>query len=218
MAMNVSQAANFLGVSEQTVKRWLRQGVIPVHYQKGTPRFLPDELLSWADYCKLGRGSAMGKDQPTTPIELLIDALDRGGVHYDVPAAPVEGLLSDVLSRLPLPEQADRKALHQLLVQREAIISTGVGRGVAVPHPKDAADAALDQAYLGCFFLAQEVDYKALDGQPVFCLFVLLAPNAAIHLKILSELAKRVKNPTFIDALRTKPEPEALRGLFLEQV
>lgn len=101
------------------------------------------------------------------------------------------------------------------LRQREAVGSTGIGRGVAIPHCRSEASAAPRAAFLR---LAHPVDFGARDGQPVDLVFAMVSPGerAQDHLDTLSELAGAFADAGFRDAVRAAPDITALRGLLLE--
>ena len=108
-----------------------------------------------------------------------------------------------------------RSAVFDSLFAREKLGSTGLGRGIAIPHGriKDLQQAS------GAFFrLATPVPFDSPDGEPVSLLFVLLVPEQATeqHLQILSELAERFSEPTCRDALRAADSAEAVLRIFAE--
>ena len=82
------------------------------------------------------------------------------------------------------------------IVTREAKMSTGIHKGIAVPHGKTNA---LDDIYGIIGISRKGIDYDALDGQPVYLLFMLLAPqkDSEMHLRLLKRLAALLDNPQF---------------------
>ena len=97
---------------------------------------------------------------------------------------------------------------------REAVGSTGIGHGVAIPHCR----AALASEPVAAFIrLSAPVDFRAYDGQPVDLVFAMAAPEDRTqqHLDTLSELAGQFANPGFRDALRGARDITALRRLLL---
>ena len=108
-----------------------------------------------------------------------------------------------------------RSAVFDSLFSREKLGSTGLGRGIAIPHGriKGLKDA------LGAFMrLAEPVPFDAPDGRPVSMLFVLLVPEQANehHLQLLSELAQMFSDRSFRDQLLTAPDALAAHSLFAQ--
>lgn len=99
--------------------------------------------------------------------------------------------------------------IRQALMEREQLGSTGVGRGVAIPHGKIEGVSEI----VGVFAkLDQAVDFEAVDDQPVDLIFVLLAPAdaTAAHLKALAKVSRLLRDERVREALRGAETPEAL--------
>jgi PTS system nitrogen regulatory IIA component len=98
------------------------------------------------------------------------------------------------------------------VLHRERLGSTGVGRGVAIPHGKLAK---LDRL-VGLFArLDKPIDFEALDGEPVDLIFLLLAPEGAgaDHLKALARIARLLRDEKIAEQLRAARDESALRAL-----
>lgn len=103
----------------------------------------------------------------------------------------------------------DERAVHEILLQRERLGSTGVGNGIAIPHGKLAK---LDRLF-GLFArLDHPIDFEALDGQPVDLVFLLLAPESAgaDHLKALARIARLLRDSSVADRLRESRDARAI--------
>ena len=109
---------------------------------------------------------------------------------------------------------AARDVLETLL-QRERLGSTGVGRGIAIPHGRLAA---LKSIY--CLFARLEtpIDFDALDNEPVDLIFLLLAPEhaGADHLKALARISRLLREPASIEKLRTSHDRAALYSVLTQ--
>jgi nitrogen PTS system EIIA component len=90
---------------------------------------------------------------------------------------------------LPLPADVDRELLLRLFLAREASASTAVGDGIAIPHVRNPIVLHVAQPAITLAFLAQPVDFKALDGKPVHVLFSIISPTTRCHLQLLSRLS-----------------------------
>lgn len=90
------------------------------------------------------------------------------------------------------------EALKEIL-NREAVLSTGVGKGIALPHAKTKF---VKDSILSFATLKEPLDYESLDGQPVkiVCLLLGLENNVGAHLKLLSKISRLLNN----DILRTE--------------
>lgn len=106
-----------------------------------------------------------------------------------------------------------RSAVFDSLFAREKLGSTGLGRGIAIPHGRIKGLTEACGAFLR---LATPVPFDSPDGQPVSLLFVLLVPEQATeqHLQILSELAERFSERTCREALGAADSAEAILRIF----
>jgi PTS system nitrogen regulatory IIA component len=97
-------------------------------------------------------------------------------------------------------------------MERESLGSTGVGRGVAVPH---ARLAGLDRMRAVLVRLDKPVAFDAVDGQPVDLLFVLLAPeqSESQHLRALARVSRLFRQSEVREQLRQARTPDALHAI-----
>ncbi len=98
---------------------------------------------------------------------------------------------------LRLPEEVDREFLLEVLLAREALESTAVGDGIAVPHVRNPVVLHVEQPAITLCFLEAPVDFGALDGHPVHTLFTLISPTVKAHLHLLSRLTFALRNADF---------------------
>jgi PTS system nitrogen regulatory IIA component len=108
-----------------------------------------------------------------------------------------------------LPE----RTIFDILQEREKLGTTGVGRGIAIPHGKFPG---LDGIY-GLFVrLESPINFDSVDNQPVDLIFLLLAPEAAgaDHLKALARVSRLLRSGTMCEKLRTAENAQEIWKLF----
>lgn len=116
-----------------------------------------------------------------------------------------------------IAQQAPEFTANELfdnLINRERLGSTGIGKGVAIPHCR----AKHCSQTLGALFKLQEaVDFDAVDNEPVDMMFVLLVPEEATeeHLQLLSQIAQRFSDENVRDSMRSAETSNALFKEFL---
>ena len=105
--------------------------------------------------------------------------------------------------------------VFETLLQREKLGSTGVGRGIAIPHGRISALPRIVSLFAK---LEEPIDFEALDGEPVDLIFLLLAPEhaGADHLKALARISRLLREPSTIDRLRTSRDRAALYSVLTE--
>ena len=215
MDLKVRDVARLLNVSEGTVYRWARKRSLPSHRVHDQFLFNRVELQEWAALHKHRVSPELfAADQSEDGIPDLLAAFRRGGITYDLPGEKREDVLA-AISRLPgIPAGVNRELLHQLLLAREALASTSIGDGIAVPHPRDPVIVHVDRPAVFLCFLRNPVDFGATDGIPVRVVFLLLSPSVRDHLRLLARLAAALHDPEWKALLRAAaPEARILERL-----
>lgn len=107
----------------------------------------------------------------------------------------------------------DEEAFYHAIIEREKIVSTGIGMGVAIPHAKLPS---YDQFFIALGVLQKPVDWHALDGAPVRIVFMIGGPDdkQTEYLQILSSLTHAIKDDERRKKLLTLQEPRAIIELF----
>ena len=110
----------------------------------------------------------------------------------------------------------DREGYKKGILAREALGSTAVGDGIAIPHAKVAA---VDEPGLAAMVVPDGVDYGAFDGSPANLLFMIAAPDgeADSHLEALSKLSMLLMDPEFKNSLTAAETPEDFLRLINEK-
>ena len=212
MQLTVREAAELLAVSERTIYRWVRRGQLQAHRLNNQVRFNRAELLEWATAEQLEVSSEILGKAGAAPHSLpsLAQALARGGVHFDIAGSDKATAIKAVVDRLTLPAGVDSESLWRILLAREALGSTGIGGGIALPHVRNPIILHGVEPAVALCFLAKPIDFAALDGQPVCVLFLLLSPTVPVHLHLLSRLSFMLRDPAFKQALDARAQVAAI--------
>jgi PTS system nitrogen regulatory IIA component len=144
------------------------------------------------------------------------DLLARGAIAPSV-AAPTKRQALAVVSEIAA-RAYDLKASRVLdaLVEREALSTTGVGHGVAIPHAHVEGLTAMSGIFVR---LRPPVQFEAVDEEPVDLIFAILAPPDAgsDHLRTLARVARTLRSPELRLQLRQAQGPDAIRALFARE-
>lgn len=194
MELTVKDVARALSISEDAVYELVDGRGLPAQQVDGGLRVHRAELLEWAN----AQGLAVATElfaAPAAVLPTLAAALEAGGVVYDLPGDDTPSVLHHLVAALPLPAEADRELLHSVLLAREALGSTGIGDGIAIPHPRNPIVLHVDRPLVTLCFLRRPVDFGAVDGKPVVALFSLISSTPKMHLHLLSRLAYVLRDP-----------------------
>lgn len=107
----------------------------------------------------------------------------------------------------------NEEAFYHAIIEREKIVSTGIGMGVAIPHAKMPS---YNQFFIGIGVLEKPVDWHALDGAPVRLIFMIGGPDdkQTEYLQILSGLTQTIKDEDRRQKLLTLHQPQTMIELF----
>jgi len=212
----VKDAARLLDVSEKTIYRWIKQGSIPAYRLHDQYRFNRAEILEWATARRIAVSPEIFREEDAEAASLphLHDALKAGGIYYRIGGSDKATVLHNVVETMHLPEEVDRKFLHEVLMAREALGSTAIGDGIAIPHVRNPVILHLQRPLVTVCFLERPVAFGALDGKPVNTLFTLISPTLRAHLHLLSRLSFALRDHTFKEAvLRQAPREELMAAV-----
>jgi PTS system fructose-specific IIC component/PTS system nitrogen regulatory IIA component len=144
---------------------------------------------------------------------LLHEVFPAKFIKLDLEAEDKEEAFEEMVDYFCQAERSGaREEILEALREREAKMSTGIHKGIAVPHGKINA---IDQVYGVLGISRKGIDYDALDGEPVYLLFMILAPpgDSERHLRILKRLAELLENPQFYMELLSQKDPQGAYGV-----
>jgi PTS system nitrogen regulatory IIA component len=139
----------------------------------------------------------------------LCDLLAPDGIMASMNATSKKHALQELSNIAAERTGLDAREIFNTLLQRERLGSTGLGRGIAIPHVKLTG---LKRIF--CLFarLDQPIDYESHDNEPVDLIFLLLAPETAgaDHLKALARVARLLREGNVVTKLRQSRDADAI--------
>ncbi len=146
----------------------------------------------------------------------LRDYFTPGAISFDLQATNKDSVLDELVRLLGVDQRAG-DTLLRVLQRRESLGSTGMGRGIAIPHCRSLVANRLRLAYGGS---RKGVEYQAIDGKPVHHLFLIVAPPLEIsnqYLPVLGRIAQFAKEPDVPDRLAALTRPDDFFRLLEEK-
>ncbi len=146
------------------------------------------------------------------------DFLNPKAMSVDLEATTKEGVIKELLGILAKAGTIkNEEKLFKILMDREALGSTGIGQGVGIPHGKTDSLRRL----VGALGISKSgVDFDSLDGEPTHIFFLLIAPedSAGPHLKALAKISRLLKDKFFREKLiKAKTKKEAIDIIVKEE-
>ncbi len=146
------------------------------------------------------------------------DFIEVGAIRADLKAQDKEGVIEELVEALVQSDgvkQGDRASIVDAVMKREELGSTGIGRGVAVPHTKHASVDRL----IGTVGISRDgVDFNSLDGEKVNIFFLLVSPpdRPGDHLRALENISRQLRDDTFCRFLRQSRTVDEIKQLLDE--
>jgi PTS system nitrogen regulatory IIA component len=145
----------------------------------------------------------------------LADLIAPEAVFPALKAKSKKQALQELAQRAAKLTGVDGRDILDTLLQRELLGSTGLGRGIAIPHGRVPALQSIVSVFAR---LEEAIDFEALDDEPVDLIFLLLAPEhaGADHLKALARISRLLREPSSIEKLRTSKDRAAIYSVLTE--
>jgi fructose-specific phosphotransferase system IIA component len=146
------------------------------------------------------------------------DFIQSGAIQADLQATTKEGVIQELVQSLLDAGQIDgeqREDIVAAIMKREELGSTGIGRGVAVPHTKHPSV----QKLVGTVGVSESgVDFDSLDGERVQLFFLLISPpeRPGDHLRALENISRQLRDETFCRFLKQSKTVDDVRQLLQE--
>lgn len=145
------------------------------------------------------------------------DLLQENLIIEELEAVDKQGVLREFARMLKSMNKVDNEEdILRVLLEREALGSTGIGDGVAIPHGKLPMSSEMIVAFGRS---NKGVDFQAMDSKPVHLFFLLVTPEdrPGDHLKALARISRILKNSALRECLQTAPSRQELQRLIYQE-
>jgi PTS system nitrogen regulatory IIA component len=143
-------------------------------------------------------------------IDSLVQLITRGGVYYDVSGNDRAQFMSDFIGRLTALPPAKRKALFQAVMEREALMSTGIEKGIALPHPRTPMLDDGEEPFAAIAFPLSPLDWDTPDNSKVHTVFLIVSKSPKQHLAVLSGINVLCRDENFFTLLSKQAAKEKI--------
>ncbi|MBF0118207.1 MAG: PTS sugar transporter subunit IIA [Desulfobacterales bacterium] len=142
----------------------------------------------------------------------VIDVLEKEAILLNLKSTDKRGVIEELAEAVAMISQISKDILVQILMDREKLGSTGIGKGIAIPHGK-LKD--INNAIVGFGRSKEGVKFEAIDRRPCHIFFLIITPesSASVHLNLLGQIARMLKNETFKEKLISAFDPEEIYNI-----
>ncbi len=212
--LTIEEVAKYLRVSERTVYDWAQKGEIPSGKIGTAWRFKKAEIEKWVNE-RLSSSSKISTSSNPVQIKNILSP-DRIVFlnHSTKRDALIE--LSNTLATAPQIKSVEE--LSNEIIKREELMSTAIGRSIAIPHVR--LSSVTDLVMAVGISKVEIIDFQTIDDEPVRLLFMIAAAynQHAQYLQTLSFFSSKLKNRELRDGLLQSEDATAAYSLLLDSV
>ncbi|MFH1615602.1 MAG: PTS sugar transporter subunit IIA [Planctomycetota bacterium] len=195
--MTLPEVAEYLQLAEKTVLRMVQRGEIPAAKIASQWRFMRPVIRDWL----AGRMQTM----PSAELESLInkeknllpltEVIRPDLITLNIAPGPKEYILRQLVTPLRKTRFAkDPALLLQNLIDRERIMTTAVGHGIALPHPRRPIERMFKEPAVVLGLCPQGTNFEAVDDKLVHLFFLICATREEIHLQLMAKVSWLTRN------------------------
>ena len=217
--MTLEEIAGHLKVSERTILRMVQAGELPGLKVSNQWRFLRAAIDDW-----------LTERMQRTPSQNLVDVVRTKRPLLSVPRlisqdrillglspGSKEGLLHRLVEPLIDAEMIARPTDYvSALIDREQMLSTAIGEGVALPHAREAENSGLRENCIVLGICREGTDFGALDGRPTQIFLLIGSMSTEAHLRLMAKTTLMLRIPGFKEGLLASEDVDEVCGLLMK--
>ncbi|NNM67996.1 MAG: PTS transporter subunit EIIA [Spirochaetales bacterium] len=211
--MTLSEVASYLKIAEKTVSRMIIRGEIPCTKVASQWRFMKAMIDDWL----ISRMNVVPQNDLAKILENPEGLIPFTRITNEELIVPnlVPGTKRDILTQLirPLVSQEiieDPDDFLRKLLAREKMVTTGIGRGVAIPHLRHPRENPGGGPRMVVGICRPGTDYESIDGKLTHLFFLLVSDSEVVHLRVLAKLNQILREGNFVSRLIAASKEEVL--------
>lgn len=143
-------------------------------------------------------------------MQELFNMINAGGVFDNIAGNTVQEVYKNFIDAADFGNSLDKTQVYNALCEREELMSTAIGLGIALAHPRVPIVKDESDERIFIIYPKNPIDMKALDETPVHAIFVILAHSLKTHLYVLNLLSVLFRDITFLRLLKTHLDKKTL--------
>ena len=211
--LTIEEVAKYLRVSERTVYDWAQKGEIPSGKIGTVWRFKKSEIEKWVN----DRLSSNNRPNVQPTIVQVKNILSPDRIVFLNHSTKQDALVALSHNLATAPQVKNGQELTTEIIKREELMSTAIGRGIAIPHVRLAS--VTDLVMSVGISKADIIDFHTIDDTPVRLLFMIAAAynQHSYYLQTLSFFSSRLKNQELRDGLLAVENPLEAYNLLIKE-
>ncbi|MBI9102574.1 MAG: PTS sugar transporter subunit IIA [Spirochaetales bacterium] len=218
--LTLSEVASYLKVAEKTIHRMVKKGEIPCFKVASQWRFKKSGIDAWL-HSKL---QTTPSDETTRLLEESPELVPFSRltttdlIIEDVKAGNKEEILKQMIQPLLSGELLEKGDDYlKKLLDREKMISTGIGNGIALPHIRNPQENPSTVPAVVIGRCEEGAEYDSLDGKKTYLFFLIFTNSIKVHLRLTSRINRILMNKEILEKLKKTQSKTDLYKLIIEE-
>lgn len=201
--LTIQDISTLLMMSEKEIKNHIKKKEIPFQKIQDNIYFNKQQIIEWA----LGRNIPLNISNDTKlneyHIETLTNLLEPSSFFYNCDLSK-EMYIDQMVELIDIETTIDKDIIVQLLKNREQLMSTAIGHGISLPHPRIPLMVGRDKPLINIFFPRNPLDLQSIDEKPVHTIILIISQTIKQHLSLLAHLGFLLSNDKLRSALEQR--------------
>ncbi len=190
-------------MKEKEILNLIKKKEIPFQTINDKLLFNKQRMVEWALSRNIPINISGDKKMSEYHVDTLNTILDQNSFFYDCRLSE-NSYIEQMVNLIELEKNVDKGIIVQLLKNREELMSTAIGNGISLPHPRIPLMVGRYKPILNFFFAEKPLELKSLDRKPVHTFILLISQTIKQHLSLLAHLSFLLSKETFRFALENR--------------
>lgn len=203
-------------IPEKEVRNLVKKNEIPFQKIDDKEFFNKQQIVEWALLRSLPLNIANHKKMSEYQLWNLNSIITEDSFFYDCDFNE-SNFIEQMVEQVDVGNNVDKGIIVQLLRNREELMSTAIGNGISLPHPRIPLMVGKNKPIINFFFPENLLELQSLDGKPVHTIILVISQTIKQHLSLLAQLFFLLSNETFQTALVNRQNPQDILNI-IEQI
>jgi len=201
--LTIKDISNLLLMKEKDILNLIKKKEVPFQTINDKLLFNKQRMVEWALSRNLPINISGDKKMSEYHVDTLNTILYQNSFFYDCRLSE-NSYIEQMVNLIELEKNVDKGIIVQLLKNREELMSTAIGNGISLPHPRIPLMVGRYKPIINFFFTEKPLELKSLDGKPVHTFILLISQTIKQHLSLLAHLSFLLSKETFRFALESR--------------
>ena len=203
MDLTIKDISVLLLKPEKEIQGLIKKKEIPFQTIKDKLLFNKQQIIEWALSRNIPINISNHEKLSEYHVDTLNTILDENSFFYNCDLSGTT-YIEQMVNLLDLEKNVDKVIIVQLLKNREELMSTAIGNGISLPHPRIPLMVGKNKPLINFFFPKEQLDLKSLDGKPVHTIILMISQTIKQHLSMLAHLSFLLSQESFRNALEKR--------------